>query len=154
MLLHSSYLPLGVSQRVAIKQFSGAVAGEKKRFCKGSLSFPISLLCYCFACFILLYFVWFVLSKIQKKLVCIIAFIFVVLCAGSMLLLTPVVRPAKSQPATPSEVTCFSYWSIKPWFLTEGNLLLHSSYLPLGVSQHVAINRPKPNSQIIIKTIY
>ena len=40
----------------------------------------------------------------------------------STLLLTPVVRPAKSRPATPSEVTCFSYWSIKPWFLTEGKL--------------------------------
>jgi hypothetical protein len=24
-------------------------------------------------------------------------------------------------------------WTIKPWFLTEGNLLLCSSYLPLGV---------------------
>ena len=48
--------------------------------------------------------------------------ILVVLCAGSTLLLTPVVRPAKSQPATPSEVTRFSYWSIKPWFLTEGKL--------------------------------
>ena len=42
----------------------------------------------------------------------------VVLCAGSTLLLTPVVRPANSQLATPSEVTPFSYWSIKPWFLT------------------------------------
>jgi hypothetical protein len=28
----------------------------------------------------------------------------------------------------------FSYWTIKPWFLTEGKLLLCSSYLPLGVS--------------------
>jgi hypothetical protein len=27
----------------------------------------------------------------------------------------------------------FSYWTIKPWFLTEGKLLLCSSYLPLGV---------------------
>jgi hypothetical protein len=26
----------------------------------------------------------------------------------------------------------FSYWTIKPWFLTEGKLLLCSSYLPLG----------------------
>ena len=42
--------------------------------------------------------------------------------AGSTLLLTPVVRPANSQPATPSEATLFSYWSIKPWFLTEGKL--------------------------------
>ena len=48
--------------------------------------------------------------------------ILVLLCAGSTLLLTPVLRPAKSQPATPSEVTRFSYWSIKPWFLTEGKL--------------------------------
>ena len=48
--------------------------------------------------------------------------ILVVLCAGSTLLLTPVVRPAKSQPATPSKVTRFSYWSIKPWFHTERKL--------------------------------
>src|SRR4051794_13335298 len=35
----------------------------------------------------------------------------------------PVVqRPTKSQPATPLEATPFSYWSIKPWFLTEGKL--------------------------------
>jgi hypothetical protein len=27
----------------------------------------------------------------------------------------------------------FSYWIDKPWFLTEGKLLLCSSYLPLGV---------------------
>ena len=59
--------------------------------------------------------------------------ILVVLCAGSTLLLTPVVRPTTSQLATPSEATPFSYWSIKPWFHTEGNLLLYSSYLPLGV---------------------
>jgi hypothetical protein len=26
-----------------------------------------------------------------------------------------------------------SYWFDKPWFLTEGKLLLCSSYLPLGV---------------------
>jgi hypothetical protein len=27
----------------------------------------------------------------------------------------------------------FSYWIDKPWFLTEGKLLLCSSYLPLGI---------------------
>jgi hypothetical protein len=27
----------------------------------------------------------------------------------------------------------FSYWTIKPWFLIEGKLLLCSSYLPFGV---------------------
>src|SRR3954464_5799082 len=37
-----------------------------------------------------------------------------------MLLLTLVVRPATSRFATPSEATPFSYWSIKPWFITEG----------------------------------
>jgi hypothetical protein len=34
----------------------------------------------------------------------------------------PVVRPATSQPATPSEATHFSYSSIKPWFRTEVKL--------------------------------
>jgi hypothetical protein len=38
------------------------------------------------------------------------------------LLLTLVVRPATSQPVTPSKVTPFSYWSIKPWFHIEGKL--------------------------------
>ena len=57
------------------------------------------------------------------------------LCAGSTLLLTPVVRPAISPSATPSEATPFSYWSINLGFVIEGNLLLCSSYLPLGVHQ-------------------
>jgi hypothetical protein len=48
--------------------------------------------------------------------------ILVVLCADFMLLLAPIVRPATSQLATPSEVMPFSYWSIKSWFLTEGKL--------------------------------
>jgi hypothetical protein len=42
-----------------------------------------------------------------------------------MLLLTPVVRPSKSQLASthqPSEVVSFSYWSIKPWFHNQGKL--------------------------------
>jgi hypothetical protein len=38
------------------------------------------------------------------------------------------------------EVISFSYWSIKPWFLTEGKLLLCSSYIPLGVSQLRALH--------------
>ena len=59
--------------------------------------------------------------------------ILVVLCAGSTLLLTPVVRPANSQPATPSEATLFSYWSINLGFLLRENLLLCSSHLSLGV---------------------
>ena len=65
--------------------------------------------------------------------------ILVVLCAGSTLLLTPVVRPANSQPATPSEATPFSYWSIKPWFLTEGKLTCcthHTFLLGFPTSKH------------------
>jgi hypothetical protein len=46
--------------------FSGAVAGEKEDFCKGSLSLPIF-----YFVIVLLYFIFacIVLSKIQKKLV-------------------------------------------------------------------------------------
>jgi hypothetical protein len=56
-------LPRQHQHRTAIK-FSGAVAGEKKDFCKGSLSllifyFVIVLLYFIFACI--------VLSKIQKN---------------------------------------------------------------------------------------
>jgi hypothetical protein len=47
-----------------IKHFSGAVAGEKEDFCKGSLSRSIF-----YFVFVLLYFTFacIVLSKIQKK---------------------------------------------------------------------------------------
>jgi hypothetical protein len=38
-----------VHRHRTINKFSGAVAGEKEDFCKGSLSLPIFLLCYCFA---------------------------------------------------------------------------------------------------------
>ena len=37
----------------ASKTFSGAVAGEEEDFCKGTLSLPISLLCYCLAFYLL-----------------------------------------------------------------------------------------------------
>ena len=47
--LHDN-LPLGVHQLVAIKQFSGAVAGNLEATGKGSLSVSISLLCFC-SCF-------------------------------------------------------------------------------------------------------
>jgi hypothetical protein len=47
--------------------FSGAVAGEKEDFFKGSLSLPIFLLCYCFAYFFYFIFASIFLSKIQKK---------------------------------------------------------------------------------------
>jgi hypothetical protein len=38
-----------VRQHRTINNFSGAIAGEKEDFCKGSLSLPIILLCYYFA---------------------------------------------------------------------------------------------------------
>jgi hypothetical protein len=34
----------------------------------------------------------------------------------------------------------FSYWTIKPWFLTEEKLLLYTSYLPLGVPNWTVIH--------------
>jgi hypothetical protein len=59
LLLCSSYLPLGVPNWAANTtpscNFSGAIAGEKEDFCKGSLSFPIffTLLLFCFTLFLL-----------------------------------------------------------------------------------------------------
>ena len=67
--------------------------------------------------------------------------ILVVLCAGSTLLLTPVVRLATSQLATPSEATPFSYWSIKPWFLTEEKLAIVLITPSSWGSQRTAITR-------------
>jgi hypothetical protein len=66
LLLCSSYLPLGVPNGLylqAIKQFSGAVAGEEEDFCKGSLARTIF-----YIVFVLLYFIFacIFLSKIQK----------------------------------------------------------------------------------------
>jgi hypothetical protein len=70
LLLCSSYIPLGVSNWAVIympsSNFSSAVAGEKEDFCKGSLSLPIFLLCYCFALF---YFFLHLFIKNTKKLV-------------------------------------------------------------------------------------
>jgi hypothetical protein len=72
----------------------------------------------------------------------------VVLCAGSTLLLAP--KPgtglfsgtiAKVSYQQPSEVICFSYWSIKPWFHTNGKLtvvlIIPSSWgFPTGPLRH------------------
>jgi hypothetical protein len=60
LLLYSSHLPLGVPNRLAIKQqsryFSGAIAGEEvEGFCEGSFSHAHPLLCYCFALLYLFY---------------------------------------------------------------------------------------------------
>jgi hypothetical protein len=69
LLLCSSYLSLGIPNWADIytpsSNFSGAIAGEKKDFCKGSLSLPIF-----YFVIVLLYFIFvcIFLSKIQKKL--------------------------------------------------------------------------------------
>jgi hypothetical protein len=47
--------------------FSSAVVGEKEDFCKGSLSLPIFLLCYCFAYFLYFIFACIFLSKLPKN---------------------------------------------------------------------------------------
>jgi hypothetical protein len=70
LLLCSSYLPLWIPIWAVIytpsSNFSGAVAGEKEDFCKGSLSLPIL-----YFVIVLLYFIFacIFLSKIQKKIV-------------------------------------------------------------------------------------
>jgi hypothetical protein len=66
-----------------------------------------------------------------------------VLCAGSTLLLVQSKALEEAPYKLSGGVTklasitflnlAFSYWTNKPWFLTEGKLLLCSSYLPLGV---------------------
>jgi hypothetical protein len=45
----------------------------------------------------------------------------------------------------------FSYWTDKSWFLTEGKLLLCSSYLPLGVPNWsvIYISTPAPSSYFL-----
>jgi hypothetical protein len=40
----------------------------------------------------------------------------------------------------------FSYWIDKPWFLTEGKLLLCSSYLALGVPNWSVIYISTPSA--------
>jgi hypothetical protein len=66
LLLSSSYLPLGVSNWAVIytpsSNFSGAVAGEKEDFCKGSLSLPIF-----YFVIVLLYFILFFLASFYQK---------------------------------------------------------------------------------------
>jgi hypothetical protein len=65
LLLCSSYLPLGVPNRLylqAIKQFSGAVAGEEEDFYKGSLARTIF-----YFVLVLLYFILFFLALFYQK---------------------------------------------------------------------------------------
>ena len=45
----------------------------------------------------------------------------------------PGVAPHYTSPPSTFNVLLDSYWFDKPWFLTEGNLLLYASHLPLGV---------------------
>jgi hypothetical protein len=63
LLLCSSYLPLGVSNKLflqAINEFSGAIAGKKEDFCKGRFSRTIF-----YFVFVLLYF--FLLASFYQK---------------------------------------------------------------------------------------
>jgi hypothetical protein len=85
----------------------------------------------------------------------------VVLCAGSTLLLVQSKAldeaPYKFSRAVTklASITflglAFSYWTIKPWFLTEGKLLLCLSYLPLGVPNWsvIYIYPPVPSSYFL-----
>jgi hypothetical protein len=62
----SSHLPLGVPNWVAStanKHFSGAVAGEKEDFCKGSLSLPI----FYFVIILLILFTLFLFASFYQK---------------------------------------------------------------------------------------
>ena len=45
----------------------------------------------------------------------------------------PGVAPHYTSSPSTFNVLLDSYWFDKPWFLTEGNLLLYASHLPLGV---------------------
>jgi hypothetical protein len=71
-MLCSSYLPLGVpnwtvklhQHRTASRNFSGAVAGEKEDFCKGSFTLTSFTL---FIVLLLLYFYLHHFIKKQKK---------------------------------------------------------------------------------------
>ena len=57
----------------------------------------------------------------------------VVLCRFHVGAGIPGVAPHYIPPPSTFNVLLDSYWFDKPWFLTEGNLLLYASYLPLGV---------------------
>jgi hypothetical protein len=49
LIIPSSWGSQLARQDRTINKFSGTVVGEKEDFCKGRLSLPIFLLCYCFA---------------------------------------------------------------------------------------------------------
>ena len=68
--------------------------------------------------------------------------ILVVLCAGSTLLLTPVVRPANVSGINLQKCFLPPTGRFNLGFLLRENLLLCSSYLPLGVSQYSFIKEP------------
>ena len=57
----------------------------------------------------------------------------VVLCRFHVGAGIPGVAPHYISPPSTFNVLLDSYWFDKPWFLTEGNLLLYASHLPLGV---------------------
>ena len=85
-------------------------------------------------------------SKIDNLTVKLGQSILVVLYAGSTLATKSLVLCRTKFHHQHLQSDHISYWFDKPWFLTERNLLLHSSYLPLGVSQqtcelHVSVGQ-------------
>jgi hypothetical protein len=81
LLLYSSYLPLGVPNGTVIyintaatsNKFSGAVAGEKEDFCKGSFARTS------FTLFIVLLLIYFYLHRFIKNTKNLVSFIVVTL---------------------------------------------------------------------------
>ena len=64
----------------------------------------------------------------------------VVLCRFHVGAGIPGVAPHYTPPPSTFNVLLGSYWFDKPWFLTEGNLLLYASHLPLGVPNGRVLN--------------
>ena len=64
----------------------------------------------------------------------------VVLCRFHVGAGIPGVAPHYISPPSTFNVLLGSYWFDKPWFLTEGNLLLCASHLPLGVPNGRVLN--------------
>jgi hypothetical protein len=66
LITPSSWVPNWSINTAPSTSFFGTIAGEKEDFCKGILSLPIFLLCYCFAYFLYFIFVCIFLSKYKK----------------------------------------------------------------------------------------
>ena len=75
----------------------------------------------------------------------------------STLLLTPVVRPATSRSATPSEAMPFSYWSINLGFIIKGKLaavLIIPSSWGLPTTLHKSSSTQRPARPFLAPLLY